>query len=75
MEKRRNFLASYTKQSTTPDYKTGSSAGGNDKRPLQLRLEFTPFQDFYPTYLYDGTKYLMPNSSTDYRPDIIKYLI
>ena len=74
MEKRRNFLASYTKQSTTPDYKTGSSAGGNDKRPLQLRLEFTPFQDFYPTYFYDGTKYLMPNSSTDYRPDIIKYL-
>ena len=74
MEKRRNFLASYTKQSITPDYKTGSSAGGNDKRPLQLRLEFTPFQDFYPTYFYDGTKYLMPNSSTDYRPDIIKYL-
>ena len=74
MEKRRNFLASYTKQSETPDYKTGSSAGGNDKRPLQLRLEFTPFQDFYPTYFYDGTKYLMPNSSTDYRPDIIKYL-
>lgn len=74
MEKRRNFLASYTKQSTTPDYKTGSSAGGSDKRPLQLRLEFTPFQDFYPTYFYDGTKYLMPNSSTDYRPDIIKYL-
>lgn len=74
MEKRKNFLASYTKQSTTPDYKTGSSAGGNDKRPLQLRLEFTPFQDFYPTYFYDGTKYLMPNSSTDYRPDIIKYL-
>ncbi len=74
MEKRRNFLASYTKQSETPDYKTGSSAGGSDKRPLQLRLEFTPFQDFYPTYFYDGTKYLMPNSSTDYRPDIIKYL-
>lgn len=74
MEKRRNFLASYTKQSETPDYKTGSSAGGNDKRPLQLRLEFTPFQDFYPTYFYDGTKYLMPNSNTDYRPDIIKYL-
>lgn len=74
MEKRKNFLASYTKQSTTPDYKTGSSAGGNDKRPLQLRLEFTPFQDFYPTYFYDGTKYLMPNNSTDYRPDIIKYL-
>ncbi len=74
MEKRRNFLASYTKQSTTPDYKTGSSAGGSDRRPLQLRLEFTPFQDFYPTYFYDGTKYLMPNSSTDYRPDIIKYL-
>lgn len=73
MEKRRNFLASYTKQSTTPDYSTGSSAGGN-KRPLQLRLEFTPFQDFYPTYYYDGTKYLMPNSGTDYRPDIIKYL-
>lgn len=73
MEKRRNFLASYTKQSTTPDYPTGSSAGGN-KRPLQLRLEFTPFQDFYPTYYYDGTKYLMPNSGTDYRPDIIKYL-
>lgn len=74
MEKRRNFLASYTKQSTTPDYKTGSSAGGSDRRPLQLRLEFTPFQDFYPTYFYDGTKYLMPNSSTDYKPDIIKYL-
>lgn len=74
MEKRRNFLASYTKQSETPDYKTGSSAGGNDKRPLQLRLEFTPFQDFYPTYFYDGTKYLMPNSNNDYRPDIIKYL-
>lgn len=73
MEKRRNFLASYTKQSETPDYKTGSSAGGN-KRPLQLRLEFTPFQDFYPTYFYDGTKYLMPNNNTDYRPDIIKYL-
>lgn len=74
MEKRKNFLASYTKQSTTPDYPTGSSAGGNDKKPLQLRLEFTPFQDFYPTYFYDGTKYLMPNSNTDYRPDIIKYL-
>lgn len=73
MEKRRNFLASYTKQSTTPDYPTGSSAGGNE-RPLQLRLEFTPFQDFYPTYYYDGTKYLMPNSNTDYRPDIVKYL-
>lgn len=74
MEKRRNFLASYTKQSTTPDYPTGSSAGGN-KRPLQLRLEFTPFQDFYPTYYYDGTKYLMPNNNADYRPDIIKYLV
>lgn len=73
MEKRKNFLASYTKQSTTPDYPTGSSAGGNE-RPLQLRLEFTPFQDFYPTYYYDGTKYLMPSISTDYRPDIIKYL-
>lgn len=73
MEKRKNFLASYTKQSITPDYPTGSSAGGN-KRPLQLRLEFTPFQDFYPTYYYDGTKYLMPNDNTDYRPDIIKYL-
>lgn len=73
MEKRKNFLASYTKQSTTPDYPTGSSAEGN-KRPLQLRLEFTPFQDFYPTYYYDGTKYLMPNDNTDYRPDIIKYL-
>lgn len=73
MEKRKNFLASYTKQSTTPDYPTGSSAGGNE-RPLQLRLEFTPFQDFYPTYYYDGTKYLMPNSNTDYRPDIVKYL-
>lgn len=73
MEKRKNFLASYTKQSITPDYPTGSSAGGN-KRPLQLRLEFTPFQDFYPTYYYDGTKYLMPNSNTDYRPDIVKYL-
>ena len=73
MEKRKNFLASYTKQSITPDYPTGSSAGGNE-RPLQLRLEFTPFQDFYPTYYYDGTKYLMPSTSTDYRPDIIKYL-
>lgn len=73
MEKRKNFLASYTKQSNTPDYPTGSSAGGNE-RPLQLRLEFTPFQDFYPTYYYDGTKYLMPSISTDYRPDIIKYL-
>lgn len=73
MEKRKNFLASYTKQSTTPDYSTGSSAEGNE-RPLQLRLEFTPFQDFYPTYYYDGTKYLMPSTSTDYRPDIIKYL-
>lgn len=73
MEKRKNFLASYTKQSKTPDYPTGSSAGGNE-RPLQLRLEFTPFQDFYPTYYYDGTKYLMPSTSTDYRPDIIKYL-
>lgn len=73
MEKRKNFLASYTKQSITPDYPTGSSAGGNE-RPLQLRLEFTPFQDFYPTYYYDGTKYLMPSISTDYRPDIIKYL-
>lgn len=73
MEKRKNFLASYTKQSRTPDYPTGSSAGGNE-RPLQLRLEFTPFQDFYPTYYYDGTKYLMPSTSTDYRPDIIKYL-
>ena len=74
MEKRKNFLASYTKQSTTPDYPTGSSAGGNE-RPLQLRLEFTPFQDFYPTYYYDGTKYLMPNDNADYRPDIIKYLV
>ncbi len=74
MEKRKNFLASYTKQSKTPDYPTGSSAGGNE-RPLQLRLEFTPFQDFYPTYYYDGTKYLMPSTSTDYRPDIIKYLV
>lgn len=74
MEKRKNFLASYTKQSTTPDYPTGSSAGGNE-RPLQLRLEFTPFQDFYPTYYYDGTKYLMPNNNADYRPDIIKYLV
>lgn len=73
MEKRKNFLASYTKQNETPDYPTGSSAGGNE-RPLQLRLEFTPFQDFYPTYYYDGTKYLMPNNNTDYRPDIIKYL-
>lgn len=73
MEKRKNFLASYTKQSKTPDYSTGSSAGGNE-RPLQLRLEFTPFQDFYPTYYYDGTKYLIPSTSTDYRPDIIKYL-
>ena len=73
MEKRKNFLASYTKQSITPDYPTDSSAGGNE-RPLQLRLEFTPFQDFYPTYYYDGTKYLMPSTSTDYRPDIIKYL-
>lgn len=74
MKERIAFLAGYAKSVNGLDNNliTASSAGGG--KPLKMKLDFIPTQDFYPTYQYelDTIKYVGEyNSESEY--DIIKY--
>lgn len=70
MKERIDFLAGYAKSCLGNSLETSSAGAGGQK--LKLLLEFEPFQDFYPTYYYDGK---IPNIGiyNDSEYDIIKY--
>ena len=74
MKRRKDFLASYAQTSIDGDlYSTASSAGGGGI--LQARVEFEPFQDFYPCYTYDKGvfRYVIQNDGSN-NFDANKYL-
>jgi hypothetical protein len=62
MQKRYDFLASYSLIVKGQDkYNFTSSTGGSGVSEARLRLQFVPYQDFYPTYYWnrdDNFKYL-----------------
>ena len=62
MQKRYDFLASYALIVKGQDkYNFTSSTGGSGVNEARLRLQFVPYQDFYPTYYWnrdDNFKYL-----------------
>lgn len=74
MKRRKDFLASYAQTGIDGDlYSTASSAGGGGI--LQARVEFEPFQDFYPCYTYDKGvfRYVIQNDRSN-NFDANKYL-
>lgn len=77
MTERKNFLASYAKTALGGVTYATNAGSGQSNIILQARIEFTPYQDFYPCYNYDlnNIKYLITPESDDYRSDHEKYLV
>ena len=73
MKKRYAFLSSYAQQNMgNVELNTASSAGSGNT--LTLRIAFTPFQDFYPNYMYElNTFYYYGELNTNSQFNIIKY--
>jgi hypothetical protein len=76
MQKRYDFLATYTKRVIGDDYYNfTSSTGGSGVTEARLRMQFVPYQDFYPTYYWnrdDNFKYLAALEDSQF--DTNKYL-
>jgi len=76
MQKRYDFLATYTKRVIGDDYYNfTSSTGGSGVTEARLRMQFVPYQDFYPTYYWnrdDNFKYLAVLEDSQF--DTNKYL-
>lgn len=73
MKKRYNFLASYAQQGMGGvELDTTSSAGSGGA--LALRIAFTPFQDFYPNYLYNNNTYKYYGELNDSDYGILRYM-
>lgn len=73
MKERVAFLAGYAGNvaGLDNDMTTSSSAGGG--KALKMKLEFTPMQDFYPTYEYEKGVVKAIGQYADSEFDIIKY--
>ena len=75
MSRRLNFLGSYVGSPTAmgaPSLITASSGGNGDK--MRLLMNFEPYQDFYPRYMWElGTPYYLGELSNS-TFDSIKYL-
>lgn len=69
LKERLDFLAGYAKTCLGTEFVTASSAGTGDS--LKLKLEFEPYQDFYPTYKWESIQYLGELENSDF--DCIKY--
>jgi hypothetical protein len=52
LKERLDFLAGYAKTALGTEFVTASSAGTGDS--LKLKMEFEPYQDFYPTYKWES---------------------
>lgn len=76
MTRRLNFLGSYVGSPTAmgaPSLITASSGGNGDK--MRLLMNFEPYQDFYPRYMWDlGTPYYLGELNSEATFDSIKYL-
>lgn len=76
MTRRINFLGSYVGSSTamgTPSLITASSGASGDK--MRLLMNFEPYQDFYPNYMWElGKSYYLGELNSDTTFDSIKYL-
>ena len=71
LTKRMGFLSGYALTQLGDLFDTAASAGsGGD---LKLRMEFEPYQDFYPAYKWESNYYLGEFQESEY--DIIKHLV
>lgn len=73
MKRRKDFLASYAQIGIDGNTYSSDSSGSGSK--LQVRLEFEPFQDFYPCYKWGEKvyKYVLQDTP-DKNYDAVKYL-
>lgn len=73
MKRRKDFLASYAQIGIDGNTYSSDSSGSGSK--LQVRLEFEPFQDFYPCYKWGEKvyKYVLQGTSNK-KYDAVKYL-
>lgn len=55
MKERLQFLAGYALSDQCLDNQLSTGDAGASGVKLRLKLDFTPVQDFYPTYFYDKT--------------------
>ena len=73
MKRRKDFLASYAQIGIDGNTYSSDSSGSGSK--LQVRLEFEPFQDFYPCYKWGEKVYKYVLQGTpDKKYDAVKYL-
>jgi hypothetical protein len=71
MTKRLPFLCTYAQINLGAPMPTGSSAGSGQS--LTLRMEFEPYQDFYPNYKWESDYYLGEFATSDF--DAISHLV
>lgn len=71
LSKRMGFLTGYALTQLGDLFDTAASAGSGGE--LKLRMEFEPYQDFYPAYKWESNYYLGDFQESDY--DIIKHLV
>lgn len=79
MKERYNFLTGYAQNLTVQDTDLNTYAGsGGSTAEMILRLEFEPYQDFYPNYYADAVKYFelkdLEGNAIESEFDTIKYL-
>lgn len=73
MKKRLNFLNTYALTQLGDGFPTASSAGSGN--PVKWRIEFEPYQDFYPCYWFEsGVNYYLGELDASSKYDIGKYL-
>lgn len=79
MKERYNFLTGYAQNLTVQDTDLNTYAGsGGSTAEMILRIEFEPYQDFYPNYYADAVKYFdlkdLEGNAIESEFDTIKYL-
>ena len=71
LSKRMGFLSGYALTQLGDLFDTAASAGAGGE--LKLRMEFEPYQDFYPAYKWESNYYLGTFEDSEY--DTIKHLV
>lgn len=65
LSKRLNFLQTYVQDITNdPSFATSDSSAGNYS--IKLKMDFEPYQSFYPIWYYAGAKYMLNSGLSEY---------
>lgn len=78
MKKRLIFLGTQCKNGTVSQQDSLSfnpgGTGGSDLKDIRIKMEFEPYQDYYPTYKKEGFYHILDDVSQRNQPSAIRYL-